>query len=367
LLAARIRERGPIPFAEFMREALYHPEFGYYSRKETQRFTDFYTSVDVHPIFACLMARQLAEMWKLLGLPTEFVVAEAGAGTGRLAAQILDFSARELPDFYAAVRYIAVEQSAARRADHSAALERHIAAARAHSAAVFPGRIETGCILSNELIDALPVHRVFMEGDRLREVYVTLRGDALAEELSPVSTPEIAEYFQKQNIALLGGQQAEANLEACRWIEEAGRRVGCGFVITVDYGHDAGGLYDPRHMHGTMLAYAGHTTSEDYLRAPGEQDLTAHVNFTALDLWGQRSGLVRTGYVTQMEFLMALGRANEFGDLYDPGSSEVDRVKARLKLKTLIHPAGMGETFRVFIQHKLPGFANPKLTGLSGI
>lgn len=372
-LAARIRECGPITFAEFMREALYHPQFGYYSRKDAVRFADFYTSVDVHPIFGRLLARQLAEMWDVLGRPDEFCVAEQGAGVGRLAATILDFSARELTDFYSAVKYIAVEQSAARRAEHSAALGRHIAAGRAASAHELPPRIAAGCILSNELLDAFPVHRVIVEGGELREVYVTLQradlqSDKLVQTSAPPSTPEIEAYFSAQGITLREGQQVEVCLDACRWIADAGRRLDRGFILTVDYGHDAAELYNERHMRGTVLAYAGHSVSENLLRAPGAQDLTAHVNFTALDLWGRRAGLARTGCVSQMQFLLAMGRGNEFADLYEPGASEVERVRSRLLLKTLIHPEGMGETFQVFIQHKLPdGEVPPALTGLAGL
>ena len=367
-LAARILEHGPLSFAEFMREALYHPQFGYYSRKDVRRFADFYTSVDVHPVFGRLLARQLAEMWELLGRPGEFCIVEAGAGVGRLAATILDFTARELPDFYGALRYLAVEQSAARRAEHATALERHIAAGRAASAAGLPSRIAAGCILSNELLDALPVHRITVERGKLREIYVAVEGEKLVESPGPLSGPEIEAYFREQNIVLREGQQAEAGLDACRWIEDAGRCLDRGFVLTVDYGHEAAELYNERHMRGALLAYSGHAVSEDFLHAPGAQDLTAHVNFTALDLWGRRSGLVRTGCVSQMQFLVALGRANEFADLYDPGATEVDRVRSRLLLKTLIHPEGMGETFQVFIQHKLGNQEMPpKLTGLAGL
>jgi len=369
LLAERIRSHGAITFAEFMREALYHPEWGYYSRKDAQRFPDFYTSVDVHPIFARLLARQLAEMWELMGRPGEFWAVEAAAGTGRLAAGILDFAAREQSAFYGALKYLAVESSAARRGEQTAALARHIAAGRASPAGELPREIPAGCIFSNELLDALPVHRVVVERGEMREVYVTLDGETLAEELGPPSTPEIAPYFLEQGITLREGQQAEAGLAACRWMEEAGRRLGRGFILTVDYGHEAAELYDQRHMRGTLMAYAGHAASEDFLRTPGEQDLTAHVNFTALDLWGRRAGLARSGCVTQMEFLVALGRANEFADLYEPGAAEVEHIRARLLLKTLIHPEGMGETFCVYVQHKL-GDASaeaPRLTGLAGI
>jgi SAM-dependent MidA family methyltransferase len=155
------------------------------------------------------------------------------------------------------------------------------------------------------------------------------------------------------------------NLEACEWIQDVGRRLDRGFVMTVDYGHEAAELYNERHMRGTLLAYSEHRASEDFFVSPGEQDLTAHVNFTALDVWGRRAGLSRTGCVSQMAFLVALGRANEFADLYDEDSSEVERIRARLLLKSLINPEGMGETFQVYIQHK--GIAQPHLTGLQGI
>jgi SAM-dependent MidA family methyltransferase len=360
LLAERISRTGPIPLAEFMRECLYHPEFGYYSRKDAVRFADFYTSVDVHPIFGRLLARQLAEMWEILGRPADFWAVEVAAGTARLAAQVLDFTARELRPFYDALRYVAVEQSAARRGEHAKMLSAHISRGRAISAAELPAEIPVGCIFSNELIDALPVHRVVVRQQTLREVYVAAAGAELVEELGPLSTDELESYFNKQGITLREGQYAEAGLEACRWIVEAGKRLGRGFVLTVDYGREAAELYDERHMRGTLLAYSQHRATEDFLREPGEQDLTAHVNFTALDLWGKSSGLTRTGCVSQMQFLLAMGRANEFADLYEPNATEVERIRARLLLKTLIHPEGMGETFSVFVQQK--GISEARLT-----
>src|SRR6266853_2283318 len=364
VLAARIRTGGPIPFAEFMRECLYHPEHGYYSHLPVRRHEDYYTSVDVHAIFGRLIARQLAEMWDLLGSPRPFLAVESGAGTGQLAANILDFAARELPAFYAATKYLAVERSAARRAEHPAALASHEAKGRVSSSAEIPADLPAGCVFSNEMLDALPTHCVLMEGGELREVYVGLEGSKFIEVLREPSTPAIDEYVREQGIALQDGQQAEACLEACRWIEDAGRAIGRGFVLTIDYGHEARTLYDERHNRGTLLAYSDHRVTEKVLDAPGEQDLTSHVNFTALQGWGRRSGLERTGLVTQSQFLVALGRANEFADLYEPGQSEVEKLRARLLLKNLIHPEGLGEKFQVLIQHK--GIENPSLTGLSG-
>jgi len=364
-LAECIRATGPISFAQYMRECLYHPQFGYYAKRESRRFADFYTSVDVHPIFGRLLARQLAEMWDVLGRPREFYAVEAGAGTGRLAGQILDFAARELPQFYSSVRYVAVEQSEARRERHREMLRTHLEKGAAMSCGALPCDIPAGCIFANELLDAFPVHRVLLDQGALREIYVGFNGESFTEVRGPLTSAEIEKYFQEQQIRLREGQQAEVNLDACEWIKEAGRRLGRGFVLTVDYGHEAAELYDARHMRGTLLAYSVHRVTEDFFECPGEQDLTAHVNFTALDMWGRHAGLTRTGCASQMAFLVALGRGNEFADLCDDGANEVERIRARLLLKSLIHPEGMGETFHVFIQHK--GVAQPHLTGLAGL
>ena len=364
ILAERIRMSGPITFADFMRESLYHPVHGYYSRASARRFGDYYTSVDVHPIFGRLVARQFAEMWELLGSPRPFIVAEAGAGVGRLAGHILGFSARELPEFYAALKYVAVERSPARRDEHAARFAAHAAAGHVSSAGEIPRAISVGCIFSNELLDALPAHRVVVENGTLREIFVGFEGAEFIEVLRGASTPALGRYFEEQGITLEEGQQAEVCLEACDWIERAGRALERGFILTIDYGHEARALYDEHHNRGTLLAYRDHSVTENLLGAPGEQDLTSHVNFTAVDLWGHRSGLIRTGLATQSQFLVALGRGNEFADLYEPGQSEVEKLRARLLLKNLIHPEGMGEKFQVLIQHK--GITAPRLTGLSG-
>jgi SAM-dependent MidA family methyltransferase len=365
LLVERIRRFGPITFADYMRECLYHPAHGYYSRAEAGRFADYYTSVDVHPVFGRLLARQFAEMWERLGRPAEFRLVEAGAGVGRLASHILDFVETRLPEFYRALRYVAVERSNARREQAASRLARQIAAGRCETPIEIPARLRGGCLFSNELLDALPVHRVVMDGGALKEIFVVERDGALAETLAPLSTCAIAEYFAAQGVQLREGQQAEAGLEACDWITEVGRRLERGFVLTADYGHAAAELYNELHMRGTLLAYEKHRESEEFYVAPGEQDLTAHVNFTALASWGERSGLRAAGLVSQMEFLLALGQGSELEDLYEPGATETERLRARLLFKNLIFPEGMGERFRVLIQEKgVPGAA---LTGLGGI
>ena len=215
-----------------------------------------------------------------------------------------------------------------------------------------PDETPCSCIFSNELLDAMPVHRVIREHNGLREICVGFGKNGLCDEIQQLSSTALNEYFAELQISLLQEQQAEINLAACRWIAEAGAKLKRGFVLSIDYGHEARELYDERHMRGTLLAYERHRASEDFFRAPGEQDLTAHVNFTALEMNGRKSGLARTGFTSQSKFLMALARHGEFADLQSDEMSETERQQRRLLFKTLINPEGMGETFQVLLQHK---------------
>ena len=363
LLAERIRRFGPITFAEYMRECLYHPVHGYYSQREARRFGDYYTSVDVHPIFGRLLARQLAEMWDQLDRPREFLLIEAAAGTGRLAGHILEFAQAELPEFFSALQYIAVERSPARCDQLAVRLSHFIQKRKCRLSIEMPACIPVGCVFSNELLDALPVHRVLQQRGALKEIFVTTDGKVFSEILHPLSTGAITDYFGAQQIALEEGQIAEAGLEACDWITEVARRVERGFVVTIDYGHEAADLFDAHHQSGTVLSYSKHQASNNLYAAPGEQDLTAHVNFTALREWGAREGLETMGLLTQTAFLLALGKGNDFEDLYDQGMDESSRLRARLQLKTLIYPEGLGERFQVLLQQK--NVSNSQLTALN--
>lgn len=361
ILAEQIKSRGRITFAEYMDACLYHSEHGYYTKADQSERRDYITSVDVTPVFGRLLARQFHEMWTVLGRPRPFVLVESGAGTGRLAKQVLDCARESLGEFYAATRYAAVERSAARRTAQATNLADHIANERFCSSEELPAEIQNGCIFSNELFDAFVVHRVLRNNEDLREIYVTHSQNGFSEELGPLSSTAIAEYFDAQGITLREGQMAEVNLAACNWIENAARPLDRGFILTIDYGYEAQQLYDERHMRGTLLAYDRHRTGEDFYRAPGAQDLTAHVNFTALDLWGARGGLVRAGFTAQTNFLLALARHSNFADLENGGASEHETIAARSQFKTLIHPEGMGETFKVLIQRK--GIGSVALAG----
>ena len=352
ILAERIRCHGPITFAEYMEACLYHPEHGYYAKADWQPREDYFTNVDARPVFGRLLARQLREMWTRLGSPIPFSLIEAGAGTGDLAKQILDFAAQQWREFYEALEYVAVERSPVRRVAQRNALAAHLAAGHAKSAAEIPDDFACGCVFSNELLDAMPVHWVTEEHGELREIYVAQGNSGLCEQTRPLSSPALSRYFAEQGIELSAGQRAEICLAAAKWMEEIGRKLRRGFVLTIDYGHQAQELYDERHMRGTLLAYEGHRASEDYFRAPGEQDLTAHVNFTAMERWGRRAGLVPVGLTSQTDFLLALARHSNFEDLQSDRMDRNQQERARLLFKTLIHPEGMGGTFQVLIQHK---------------
>jgi SAM-dependent MidA family methyltransferase len=362
ILRETIRARGSITFAEYMDACLYHPEFGYYTNADQQPRRDYFTNVDASPLYGRLLARQFHQMWTELECPSSFLLVEAGAGTGALAKQVLDIAAPSWPEFYAATQYVTVEKSGERRTAQGELLADHTARGRFTSASTMPHEIPCGCLFSNELFDAMPVHRVVHESGALRELYVANSEHGLVEQAGPLSSPFVSEYFTEQGIVLQDGQQAEVCLEACRWIEEASRSLNRGFVLTIDYGHAAQELYDERHMRGTLLAYSRHRASEDYFRAPGEQDLTAHVNFTALERFGARGGLIRTGFTSQSNFMLALARRSNFEDIESPGADEKQRMRARLLFKTLIHPEGMGETFQVLVQHK--GIETPRVSGL---
>lgn len=362
ILADRIRSRGPITFAEYMEACLYHPLHGYYTKKDQHPRRDYFTNVDVGPLFGRLLARQFREMWRQLGRPSVFRLVECGAGMGTLARHILDFAAESLGDFYSALRYVAVERSEPRRVGQAGLLAAHAASGHFASSCEMPDEVLCGCVFSNELLDAMPVHRVVREKKELREIYIAFGESGFHEMKGPLSSPRLSEYFAEQGIKLQEGQQAEVCLEACDWIAEVGRRLGRGFVLTIDYGREARELYDERHMRGTLLAYEKHRTGENVFCAPGEQDLTAHLNFTALDTWGRRSGLARTVLMTQTNFLLSIAQNSNYADLQSEILSEAEQAHARLLFKTLMNPEGMGETFQVFIQHK--GIEPPRIAGL---
>jgi SAM-dependent MidA family methyltransferase len=350
LIAARIRESGPISFAEFMELSLYHPEHGYYARaaQRTGRAGDFFTSVDVGAVFGELLAKQFAEMWRILSsLPFDLV--EAGAGNGRLSRDVLDAAERHDPEFYAAVRLTLVEQSPAARAAQAGILGAHAARLR-HSGASLPEQIH-GVIFANELLDALPTHAVVMTDTGLREVFFDYRDGRFVECLQEPETTRIAEYLSRAGASLGPGWRAEVNLAAEDWIKEAARSLTKGFLLVIDYGHEEAELYGPSHASGTLTMFKQHTTAFD-VQQPGAYDITAHVDLSAVRRAAEYEGLKLIGQLDQTYFLMGLGLEEIMAS---PQGFEPDALKRRLALKTLLLPGGLGSTHKVLVFGKNVG------------
>ena len=361
----QLARSGPISFEQYMEICLYHPEHGYYveGRERTGARGDYFTSPNLHPIFARLFGRQAEEMWRLLGRPARFTWVEMGAGGGVFAADFLSWARTELPEFFAALDYVVVEP--AERARERAVERIKSIGVRAPVRAA--GSVEeldpvSGAFFSNELADSLPVAVVTRSGGRLKEIYVAAEGGELREKLGPIREAWTAAAVARYANRLEEGQRVEVSPAAERWIHSIAEKLLVGFVMTVDYGEVAERLVTSARPRGTLISYFRHRPTENFFAAPGEQDLTAHVNFSLLADAGTAAGLEFTGFTTQERFLLALGEANEFQDLYDPGQSQTGKLDARLKLKRLIHPEGMGGVFKVLVQHR--GVARPKLAGL---
>lgn len=339
-----------------MELALYHPTLGYYTTaaRRSGRRGDFFTSPDVSPLFGELVAVQLAEMWRLLGAPAVFDLVEAGAGDGRLARDVLEAARVTEPAFYEAIRLRLVERSPAARAAQPATLGPH-RARLASSEAALPDAA-TGVILANELLDALPVHLVVMRDGGLREVFVTEHAGRLAPIEGPPSTPALAASLARAGGALEPGYRAEVSLAADAWIADAASALRRGFLLIIDYGDEAAGLWSGAYPAGTLRSVRGHAldpTPDDWLCEPGARDLTAHVNLTAIRLAAQRAGLVALAALDQTYFLLGLGLADRLE--HQPGESAEDTRRRRLAAKQLIVPGGPGSTHKVLVFGKQVG------------
>ena len=358
VLTQRIDAQGRITFAEFMALALYSPLGGYYRSLTTPgRVQDYFTAPSAHPAFGALLALQLEEMWRLLGCPQRFVVVEPGAGSGLLAKDINAYASHLDSSFKQALQYVAVERSVgAMSLDGNAAFQ-------TISAAGLPFQKLTGCILSNELLDAFPVHCVARRNGRIREIYVTHKQGRFLEIEDDPSTSHIEARLAQERVDLEEGQRGEVCLELKPWIHQVANVLEHGFVLTVDYGHSAQELYSPKRFHGTLRSYYHHTLADSPYTGVGEQDITAHVDFTAVEALGAKYGLRNQPIQSQGYFLDNLGLGSFQRRLVASGLSQRERDANRMGMLELARLGGMGD-FKVLVQSK--NVAAPCVTGVQG-
>ena len=370
IVATRIAEQGRITFADFMAACLYEPGLGYYTSpgRKVGAEGDFYTSITVHAAFGRVIAREIAQMWRSMGSPAVFTLVECGAGNGRLACDIMDFLAAREPEMYKSLCLLLIEKEPSLESAQREMLKAHINRLTWLSPEEFAsgGFTFSGCLYSNELIDALPTHRVVMTAEGLREIYVTVKNGDFAEEAGEPSTPEIAAYLKRIAVELHPGQQAEVNLNAPQWLSSSSRALKRGFILTIDYGYTAPELYTPRRKLGTVLCYYRHQIEENpYLRL-GLQDITTHIDFTTLMKCGEQLGLQNDWFGEQYRFLLSAGIVEEIEEIERSTVSDAEKLRLRLTLKKLILPdSGMGETFKVLIQSR--GVNAPQLLCRRGI
>ncbi|MBV8251530.1 MAG: SAM-dependent methyltransferase [Chitinophaga sp.] len=352
IIISKIQSEGPISFHTFMDLCLYHPDYGYYTTAGDKigRDGDFITSSSLTPAFGATIGKQMEEIWHILG-KKDFTIVEYGAGQGLLCHDMLEYL-KENSRLYDHIRYCIIEK---RKDAPIKWMSDKVHCYRTIDDIPWP----IDCIFSNELIDNLPVHQVVME-DALMEVYIDY--DQEFKELLRPAPSSLQHYFHQLHVTLPKGYRTEINLDAINWIRNASSHLKKGFIITIDYGALSEELYKPRHHCGSVLCYYKHQVSDDYFCNIGQQDITAHVNFSALQHWGALAGLNTNGITSLSCFLQALGfkallrTANE---RQQKNILQLAQEESYISFTLLID---MGSKYQVLIQSK--NISDAELTGL---
>jgi SAM-dependent MidA family methyltransferase len=337
-----IRQTGPVTFAWFMEQALYHPEFGYYSSGQCAigRHGDYFTNVSVGPLFGRMLAAQFAEMWEVLGRPGDFVIVEQGAHHGDFARDVLEAARGRKPEFFSALRYRVIEPFPILQQQQTETLS-------GFGEKVTWGKsladLEPFCGVhfSNELIDAMPVHLLRRNQGKWEERLVTISGDEFDFVSAPIADGTLRRQAETLPQSLPDDYQLEVNLAAFDWIKQVSEKLRRGYVLTVDYGYAREKMYAPERSNGTLQCYAQHRVLGSPLREIGHADITAHVDWTSVAERGEQNGLSVTGFADQHHFFTGLISElmrDEFGPHAAPAT--------RRALQTLLHPEFLGITFQ---------------------
>ena len=357
-IIARITEQGPITFRYLMAAALYDPDLGYNNppRLKSGPAGDYYTSSNVHSSFGAVLAVALADM---LSESTEdqsrrsATIVEMGAGTGRLACDIIATLRDEQRELFERLSYVIVETSHSMRELQKEMLNEFIDRISWRDLAEIGPQTGARIFFSNELVDAFPVHRARFSQGRIEESYVTTKPDlSLALVWGEPSTAELARYVERMNVKLSEGQIIEINLDGIGWLSRVAAAIECGYLVTIDYGDTVEHLYGPDRSAGTLRSFYKHRLSDSVLEKLGEQDMTASVNFTSLVEYGRDFGLETVSYERQTAFLMRRGLIERIAKMQS-ARGDIDDLKERLAIKNLFIPGGVSDNFRVLIQKKV--------------
>ncbi len=360
-MVEEISLQGPLTFARFMELALYHEGHGYYmtqtvaqdpaARERIGWKGDFFTAPELSPILAKTLVRQVLEIDAQLGHPSPFAFIEMGCGNGSFAADFLQYCQMDAPDFLARLRYVLVERSVHLQSVQASQIREVMGSCRegllrwVSSVEELEEESVVGVMFSNELVDAFPVHRVRCDQDHLQEVFVDYHDGKFMERLGSMSSSTVEDYVSHHGVRLREGQTSELHIAAEQWMIHVARVLRQGIVITVDYGHTGADYYNSERNNGTFLCYFRHAISTNPFERIGEQDMTAHVNFSALAKTGEAWELQTVGFTNLANWLMGLGVEQMIGD-EDPESKEIQA------LTQLLRPHGMGTTFKVLVQRK---------------
>ena len=361
IIKNKIKQEGAISFRDFMDMALYYPELGYYTSDKSKigEKGDFFTASELDEAFGALLAKQFAEIFNKLN-SKNFKIVEIGAGKGYLAYDILNNLKKHYPDVYKNSEYILIEKSPYHIQNQKQILSGFENTKWIQDIVDFEDGSIEGVIFSNELFDAFPVYLIRKKNNQIFEIYLSLDEEENLIEIEKPARKEILDYLDELNIDLPEGMTTEINLDAKEYIQKIGRKLKRGYVITVDYGYPSKELYKYYRMKGTLLCYYKHRYSENYWENVGYQDITSHVNFSALKHFGEKTGLETIGFTDQAHFLTSLGLMDIFAELQEKGDfKSYERLN---RLKTLILPKGMGEKFKVLVQSK--NIKEPQIKGL---
>lgn len=355
----KIHKEGVISFHDFMEMALYYPDLGYYTSAPDKigKQGDFYTSPCLTNVFGHTIARQLEEMWQLTG-KSDFTIVEYGAGMGSLCIDILD-QLKNNSAFYKNLKYCIIEKSETMRSKEQNAINKATITEKVcwyNSIEEIPSF--TGCVIANEVIDNFSVHKVVMTENGLTEVFVGY-DNRFMEILKPAQD-ELKNYFTELKIELPVGFCTEVNLQAIEWIQNISASLDRGFVLTIDYGYPSSELYQSNRRLGTIVCYNKHAVNDLPYQYIGQQDITAHVNFSALDVWGTRNGLMNCGFTNQSQFLLSLGLTEHLRKIEENEKTSFEVRKNLLLVYNLL--ISMGKKIKVLVQQK--GLHQPLLSGL---